>query len=256
MDVPELLRRATELVPLRARSDAGLCADEVRDYLRQDEWEVALGILEDFDGVQWQTVEFWDLLAGAAQQMSLSRRCGLVPVAPGRDRPRHHEGRPASRRPRRWRSPHAGPWTGRLRPMWAIGHPSAEKGADLHVARIWVESAPEISPGGRGSIRLAPLTPANWRHLAPGDVVTMHERQSVSGTATITQIQRPLLLADQDRALAVDRRSMSRSSSGVKAGRRLCSMAWQFGQTGRRSSSGSTAYPGRRWTVPSGGGRG
>ena len=192
MDVPELLRRAADLVPLRARSDAGLCADEVHDYLRQEEWEVALGILQDFDGLQWQTVEFWDLLAGAAQQMSLAGdaawcqwrrgetlygviRADLHLVAPddgGRRTPV--------------------PGTGQLRPMWAIGHPSLENGADLHAARIWVESAPEISPGGRGSIRLAPLTPANWSHLAPGSVITMHERQPVTGIATITEIQRPL----------------------------------------------------------------
>jgi hypothetical protein len=42
-------------------------------YLREHEWEVGLGILEDFDGVEWQTIEFWDLLADAAQQMSLTR---------------------------------------------------------------------------------------------------------------------------------------------------------------------------------------
>ncbi len=63
---------------------------------------------------------------------------------------------------------------------------------DPHVARIWVEFVPEISPGGRGSIRLAALTPANWGHLATGDVITMLERQAVAGTATITEIQRPL----------------------------------------------------------------
>ncbi|MEU3497569.1 hypothetical protein ABZ747_29265 [Kitasatospora cineracea] len=71
MDVPELLRRATDLVPPAAKSDAGLGAEDIRDYLRHDEWEVALGLLEDFDGIHWQTAEFWDLLADAAQQMWL-----------------------------------------------------------------------------------------------------------------------------------------------------------------------------------------
>jgi hypothetical protein len=74
----------------------------------------------------------------------------------------------------------------------AINHPGPETGTDLHVARIWVESAPEISPGERGPVRLAPLTPANWRHLAPGDVITMHEARPVSGTAKITETQHPL----------------------------------------------------------------
>lgn len=192
MDVPELLRRAAELVPPSARSDVGLCADDVHGYLRESEWDVALGILQDFDGIQWQTVEFWDLLAEAAQQLSLKAdaawhqwrkgetlhgiiRADLQLVAPddgGRRTPL--------------------PGTGQLRPMWAINHPSPEMHAGLHIASIWVESAPEISPGGRGPIRLAPLTPADWRHLIPGDMITMHERQPVSGTATITEIQHPL----------------------------------------------------------------
>ncbi len=191
MDVSELLRRAADLVPPGASSNAGLSADDVRDYLREHEWDVALGILQDFDGIQWQTVEFWELLADAAQQMFLRSdaawcqwrggetlhgiiRADLQLVAPS------DGGR---------RTPVPG--TGQLRPMWGLCHPSPESGADLHVAIIWVESAPDISPGGRGAIRLAPLTPANWRHLTPGDVITMHERRPASGTATITEIQHP-----------------------------------------------------------------
>jgi hypothetical protein len=175
MKFSELLRRATDLVPPSARSDAGLCADDVREYLRETEWDTALGILGDFDGIQWQTVEFWDLLADAAQQMQLRHdavwfqwrkretlhgiiRADLLLAAPddgGRRTPV--------------------PGDGQLRPMWAINQPG-----------------PEISPGGQGPIRLAPLTPANWRHLTPGDVITMHEGQPMSGIATITEIQHPL----------------------------------------------------------------
>jgi hypothetical protein len=191
MDVPELLRRAADLVPPSASSDAGLGGDAVRDYLRANEWEVALGILMDFDGIQWQTMKFWDLLCDAARHMGLDRdaawcrwrrretlhgliRADLQLLAP------HNGGR---------RTPIPG--TGQLRPMWAIGHNGAETGTGLNVAVIWVESALEIRPGGRGSIRLAPLTPADWRHLRLGDVITMHERQPVSGTATITEIRHP-----------------------------------------------------------------
>jgi hypothetical protein len=193
MHVPELLRRAAELTPPSARSDAGLRADDVHDYLRANEWELALGILEDFDGIQWQTVEFWDLLAAAAQQMTLTSNIAW------------HQWRKGEtihgiiRADLQLAAPDAGgrrtpvPRAGQLRPMWAINHPSPE-GTGLHVARIWVESAPAISPGGQGPIRLAPLTPANWRHLAPGDVITMHERQPAAGTATITEIRHPLLM--------------------------------------------------------------
>lgn len=190
-DVPGLLRRAVDLVPPDARSDAGLCAGDVRGYLLANEWEVALDILEDFDGIQWQTVEFWDLLDDAARQMQLTSGVAW------------HQWRRAEtlhgiiRADLQLVAPDAGgrrtpvPGAGQLRPMWAINHPVPPHGADLHVARIWVESAPEIRPGEQGAIRLAPLTPANWRHLAPGDVITMHERQPVAGTATITEIQHP-----------------------------------------------------------------
>ena len=191
MHVPELLRRAAELIPPSARSDAGLCADDVHEYLRENEWEVALSVLEDFDGIQWQTIEFWDVLAVAAQQMSLSGNAAWCQWRRGETihgiiRADLHLAAPDAGG-RRTPVPRAG----QLRPMWAINRPSLE-GTDLHVARIWVESAPEISPGGQGPIRLAPLTPANWRHLAPGDVITMHERQPESGTATITEIRNPL----------------------------------------------------------------
>ena len=191
MHVPELLRRAAEIIPPSARSDTGLGVNDVRDYLRANEWELALGILEDFDGIQWQTVEFWDLLLAAAQQMTLDSSVAW------------HQWRKGEtihgiiRADLHLTAPDAGgrrtpvPQAGQLRPMWAINDPSPE-GAGLHVARIWVEQAHEISPGGQGSIRLAPLTPAHWRHLVPGDVITMHERQPVAGTAAITEICRPL----------------------------------------------------------------
>ncbi|MFI0446614.1 hypothetical protein [Actinomadura sp. 6N118] len=191
MDVPDLLRRAAALIPADARSDAGLSADDVQEYLSYEEWEVALSILEDFDGVQWQTIQYWDLLIAAAQQMWLDRdvawfqwrrsetlhgliRADLQLVAPdagGRRLPV--------------------PSNGQLRPLWSLGRPTAEGSADLHIAFIWVESAPEIPPGGYGPIRLLPLTPLHWRRLKPGDVITMYEQRPVAGTATIAQVQLP-----------------------------------------------------------------
>lgn len=191
MDVPDLLRCAADLVPVSARSEAGLSADDVREYLRHGEWEVAMVILEDFGGIRWQTIQYWDLLVAAAQQMWLGSdaawfqwrrsetlhgliRADLQLVAPdagGRHLPV--------------------PGDGRLRPMWSIGRTTTEGHADLHIAFIWVESAPEIPPGGHGPVRLLPLTPLGWRHLEPGDVITMHEQRSVAATATITQVQRP-----------------------------------------------------------------
>ncbi|WP_327147380.1 hypothetical protein [Nocardia sp. NBC_01329] len=191
MDVSGLLHSAADLVPADARSDADLSKEDVREYLRHDEWEIALGILQDFEGIQWQSVDYWNLLADAAQQMWLQHdaawcfwrgaetRCGgiikatlqlIAPEAGGRRLPI--------------------PRTGQLRPMWAIGRPDLARGfADLHIALIWVESASEIQPGGQGPIRLLPLTPDNWEHLKPGDIITMHEGQPPVGTAFITEIE-------------------------------------------------------------------
>lgn len=191
MDVPGLLRSAADLVPAQARTDTGLSRHDVLEFLHHDEWELTLDILGDFDGIGWQSVEYWNLLTAAAQQMRLDHhvawcrwrgtetRLGIIEAELALDAPEAGgRGLPV-------------PGSGQLRPMWAIGSPQLPDGfADLHVARLWVESAPEIPPGGRGSIRLLPLTPADWVHLAPGDVITMHERQPPIGTAVITEIHR------------------------------------------------------------------
>ncbi|WP_433257549.1 hypothetical protein ACQPYK_20825 [Streptosporangium sp. CA-135522] len=192
MEVPELLRRAADLVPADVRSDAGLSAEDVRDYLGHDEWEIALGVLQDLGGIQWQPIAYWNLLADAAQRMWLSRDAAWCRWrgAETRNGIIRADLRLATREARGRRLPVPG--AGQLRPLWAIGCPDLPDGlADLHVGRIWVESAPEIPPGGQGPIRLLPLTPANWRHLRPGDVITMHEQQPAAGTATLTEIQLP-----------------------------------------------------------------
>lgn len=40
-------------------------------------------------------------------------------------------------------------------------------------------------------VRLAPLQPARWQHLKPGDVITMHEAQPVAGIAHIIEVLPP-----------------------------------------------------------------
>jgi hypothetical protein len=186
MNVPDSLRRAADLVPVDARGDGGSSVAEVREYLRGGEWDMALGVLQAFEGVRWQTVEYWELLAAVAQRMRLPHdvawcrwradetRCGSVIRADLRLLPPETSGR---------RQAIAG---AALRPMWAIGDDTV----GLRIARLWVEFAPEIPPGGRGTIRLAPLTPDAWRHLRPGDVITMYERQPPTGTATIIEVRR------------------------------------------------------------------
>lgn len=172
----ELLRRAAALVPANAHSDAGCSAADVLEYLDQDEWEFALDLLGDFDGITWQTPEYWKLLAAAAEEMYLpsawfhwreaETRYGVIRVdlqlVPG-----------ARKTPI--------PRAGVLRPLWDVG------GGDLRTAQMWIESKPELEPGGRAVVRLLPLSPEAWRHLVEGDVITMHEAPPVAGEATVIQ---------------------------------------------------------------------
>lgn len=190
MNVPDLLRRAAALIPSDARSDAELSARDVNEYIRQAEWELTLGILEDFDGLTWQTIEYWDLLADAAQQMYLPHDAAWCHW-------RGYETRHGIiRADLQLLAPDLGgrkipiPGAGVLRPMWDLGQHTDKDSGQL-VARIWVESIPEIPPGGHGPIRLAPLTPQRWHRLTPGDQITMHEQRPAAGTATITQVLPP-----------------------------------------------------------------
>ncbi|WP_112262668.1 hypothetical protein [Lentzea terrae] len=171
----ELLRRAAALVPADARSSSGCTAEDVLTCLADDEWEFALEVLGDFDGIGWQTAEYWQLLAAAAAELYLpskwfhwreaETRLGLLRV--------DLQLVPSTRKPI--------PAAGVLRPLWDVG------GGDLRVAGMWLESTSELEAGGRATVRLLAMSPAAWRHLAPGDVITMHEGQPVAGTATVIE---------------------------------------------------------------------
>ncbi|WP_308369276.1 MULTISPECIES: hypothetical protein [unclassified Streptomyces] len=78
-----------------------------------------------------------------------------------------------------------------LRPMWDIGNRRDYGERDLDIARVWVEFAGELAPGARAPVRLLPLTSARWRHLAPGDRITLYETAVAAGTATILEVQPP-----------------------------------------------------------------
>ncbi|SHN46612.1 hypothetical protein [Cryptosporangium aurantiacum] len=80
------------------------------------------------------------------------------------------------------------PQAGVLRPLWDIGLRTSAGHPDLRVARIWVENARGLLPGGRGRIRLAPLSPSEWHALRPGQRLAMHEGTPPVGVATIIQI--------------------------------------------------------------------
>ncbi|MFV2113662.1 hypothetical protein ACFHW0_15160 [Micromonospora sp. LOL_025] len=193
MDVPELLRRAARHVPAVATGAAGTTVADANEYLDHDEWKVALDILVELGDAYRSETASWDLPAEAARMMRLSRterwchwrrfevvhgvmRADLQLVDPdvagGRRTPI--------------------PGDGRLRPLWDIGDVTPAGDPDLYVARLWVEAQPDLQPGGRAVIRLAPLRPQRWRRLAAGDVITMHEQVPVVGTATIVESVLPV----------------------------------------------------------------
>lgn len=152
---------------------------------------MVLGLLTEFGDVHPISLDFWELLAEAARQMTLDRsrrwckwrgwefRHGTVRATLSLPEARN-DGR---------RSAFAG--DGRLRPMWDIGNRTADGERALSVARVWVEFAEELGPGETADVRLAPLSPEQWRHLKCGDVITMHEARPVAGTATVIEVVPP-----------------------------------------------------------------
>ncbi|MFF7987773.1 hypothetical protein ACFZDK_53595 [Streptomyces sp. NPDC007901] len=191
MDVPKLLEAASLLVPEEIATENDITVNDVWEYLTHDEWEVALGLLEELGDVHPLQLSFWETLATAAEQMQLEKSAAWC-------RWRCYEARngviradltlrPASEGRRQ--TPFCG--AGVLRPMWNIGNRTATGEPALNIASLWVEFTPSLGPGERSSVRLAPLDPSQWRHLRPGQTITMHEDQTAAGTAVVLEIQGP-----------------------------------------------------------------
>jgi hypothetical protein len=195
MDVPKLLEAASLLVPDEIATENDITVNDVWDYLTHDEWEVALDLLEELGDVHPLPLSFWETLATAAEQMQLENsaawchwRCyetrnGIIRA--------DLTLRPAAEARRQ--TPISG--GGVLRPMWSIGNRTLIGEPALNIARLWVEFTPRLEPGGRATIRLAPLDPSQWRHLQPGQVITMHEDRTVAGTAVVLEVQPPTVTA-------------------------------------------------------------
>ncbi|MFD9875056.1 hypothetical protein [[Kitasatospora] papulosa] len=191
MNVPKLLEAATLLVPEEIATEKDITVRDVWEYLREDEWDTPLGLLEELGDIEPLPVSFWEILATAAEQMRLDRSAAWCHWCSYETRNGIIRAdltlRPASEAQRQTSFDGAGV----LRPMWNIGNrtPSGEPG--LNIARLWAEFIPFLEPGGRSSVRLAPLDPMKWQHLRPGHVITMHADRSVAGTAVILEIHRP-----------------------------------------------------------------
>ncbi|MET8684614.1 hypothetical protein ABZV77_10410 [Streptomyces sp. NPDC004732] len=193
LDAASLLEAASLVVPEDAATGDDITVNDVWEYLAHDEWEVALALLEELGGdTDSLPLGFWESLATAAEQARLERSAAWC-------RWRCREARqgmiiradltltPADEGRRRAPFPGAGV----LRPLWNIGCRTATGEPDLRVAALWAEFVPFVDPGGQASVRLAPLTPSQWQHLRPGQVITMHEDRTVAGTAVVRSL-RPL----------------------------------------------------------------
>ncbi len=59
------------------------------------------------------------------------------------------------------------------------------------IGRLRVENMPFPALGGRAAVRVAPLTPAQWKRVKTGRQITMHEDRAVAGSASILEISLP-----------------------------------------------------------------
>ncbi|MFE6841372.1 hypothetical protein [Streptomyces sp. NPDC057686] len=191
MDVVGMLEAASLLVPEGVAAENGVTVSEVWEYLAHDEWEIALDLLEEF-GDGWSAPPgFWEELERAAGMLGFERsrewcrwrgaetRLGVIRA--------DLVLRPAGGTFRRTPVPGAGV----LRPMWDIGNRRDDGAPELDIARLWVEFAGDLAPGARAPVRLLPLTAERWRHLAPGDRITLYETAVAGGTAEILEVRPP-----------------------------------------------------------------
>ncbi|MFH8452934.1 hypothetical protein ACH4CD_27295 [Streptomyces fungicidicus] len=205
MDVVRLLESASLLVPEDIATENDLTVRDIWDHLAHDEWEIALGLLEELGDARSLPLTFWEQLAEAAEQLRLERsaawchwRCAEIRNGVIRA---DLTLRPAAEARRT--TPISG--AGVLRPMWDIGHLSPTGERAVSIAALWVEAMPTLQPGGRATVRLVPLTPSHWTHVQPGRRITMHEDRTVAGTAVVLEVHGPA-------ATARPGRSPSRSS--------------------------------------------
>ncbi|MEU9116818.1 hypothetical protein AB0D04_34970 [Streptomyces sp. NPDC048483] len=174
-DAFTLLRYAADLLPESARAENGVTVDDVRDYQRRQEWELVLALLMEIGDGHPVPVDFWCHLAEAARQMMLERSARWCVWRGEKLRHGTFRARLTLLRTQEGGRRTALPGEGQLRPLWHIGSRTPDGAPGLNIAQLWVEGVPEPAPGESATIRVAPLSPGQWRHLEPGDVITMHE---------------------------------------------------------------------------------
>ncbi|GGX46043.1 hypothetical protein GCM10010341_79780 [Streptomyces noursei] len=186
-----LLRQVADLLPGDAAAECGMTVEDAREAIELQQWEMALDLLIEIAEVHPVPLALWGMLSESARQMMLDRsrrRCEWHgwEVRHGTVRTRltllgaDKGGR---------RSAFSG--DGRLRPLWDIGSRAPDRQREVRIARLWVECVQELGPDETADVRFAPLSPEQWRHLKPGDVITMHEGRPAVGTATVIEVRPP-----------------------------------------------------------------
>jgi hypothetical protein len=186
------LLKAAQLCTGGIQTKADVDVAGVLEHLEDDDWEAALLLLEEIGDAHPQLPQFWDLLADAARLLWLAKDaywygwrssearngavlaelCLMSPEEGGRPRP--------------------APPGAVLRPMWDIGYLTPEGEPLLSIAILWVEGRAPLKPGECGPVRLLPLTFEYWRHVKPGDVITMHVMRPSTGLARVTKVILPV----------------------------------------------------------------
>lgn len=190
-DAFTLLRRAADLLPDDMTAAHGRTVGHVREEMARQEWELTVDLLLEIGDVHPAPAAFWELLAEATRQMALDRVRSWCMWRAGEAR--HGTVRATLTLLRGDEGGRRGSFSGdgQLRPLWDIGHRTGDGRRDLDVARLWVEGAPRLGPGETAGVRLAPLRPERWRHLTPGDVITMREAGPAVASAEIVEVRPP-----------------------------------------------------------------
>ncbi|MEU8355764.1 hypothetical protein AB0C27_07080 [Nonomuraea sp. NPDC048882] len=192
MDLDSSLLKAAQFCSPHIRTEAGASLSDGLEYLEHGEWEMVLLVLEELGDAHPQPPEFWDLLADAARVMWLESHVAWYEWRGSEARngalraelclvPTEEGGRKVPILPGKG-----------LRPMWDVGQRTPEGELSVSIALLWVEGRTPLEPGECAPVRLLPLTPEHWRHLTPGDVITMHEMRPPSGTARIVEVVPPV----------------------------------------------------------------
>ncbi|MGA4539263.1 hypothetical protein ACPA54_04645 [Uniformispora flossi] len=190
-DAFTLLRRAAALLPDDITAAHGQTVGDVRAEMACQEWELAVDLLAEIGDIHPAPSAFWEMLAEAARQMALDPVRSWCTWRAWEAR--HGTVRATLTLLRTDEGGRRGSFfgDGRLRPLWDIGHRTGDGRRDLDIARLWVEDAPQLGPGETAGVRLAPLRPERWRHLTPGDVITMHEADPAVASAEIVEVRPP-----------------------------------------------------------------